>query len=813
MKTKNVSLIKISISVSLLSVSIIAFQLSLIQILSIVQWYHFAYMVISVALLGFGAAGTFLSLAKKILIDKSEILLPVLMILSGLSMAVSVSVAQAGSIRFDSYLLFANYSHLWKLLITYLLFFIPFFLGALAIGIVFVKHIEKIGTLYFANMLGSGIGGIVAIFLMWIFFPHKLPAVIASIAFLAGIIIVPKEHRNSFTIVVTITTAVLAFFYISPTQLVFSEYKSLSKTLNLPGTKIILKDKSPYGLIDVVSTPYLRYAPGLSIKYPGTVSVENAAFNNGEMIGPLIRGKNDSLNYLLYTTDNLPYSIAERKNILVLGAGTGRQVKSALLNNAETVVAVEPNKALMNLLEGKLAPKVDFLYQNKFIQLRNISPRTFLLSTNQKFDLILLPTVDAFGGTSGLSALQEQYILTTESFNEMLGLLNRDGVISISSYIDYPYRNPLKILATVAEVFELRKIKYPVKHIAAIKNWNTITFLIKKDPLNSSEIDSVRSFCDRMNFDAVLLPEITNEEREKFNKLQDTTLYSILDKILQSKDEREKLYEEYSFNIRPATDNQPYFSQFLQWKTIPLLADLFGNQSVPFFEVGYLLLYLTFFQIIILAVLLIIIPLFKLGFRGKDPPALNSFGGASKLKTLFYFSGLGLGYMFIEIILIQRFTLYFGNVIYAAALVVCLMLVSSGFGSLVSQKITPKPYRIIIIVAIIVISLMIYALFLSGWIKTTIGFSLTAKIILSFIWIAPPAFFMGMPFPLGLKILSASNDSLIPWAWGINGVFSVVSVVLATIIAVELGFVWVMVFAIGGYLLVLVTKIKRNEEL
>jgi len=302
-----------------------------------------------------------------------------------------------------------------------------------------------------------------------------------------------------------------------------------------------------------------------------------------------------------------------------------------------------------------------------------------------------------------------------------------------------------------------------------------------------------------MNFDPVLLPGIAEYEREKFNRLQDTSLYSMLDKILQSKEEREKLYDEYPFNIKPATDNQPYFSQFLQWSTIPLLANLFGNQSVPFFEVGYLLMYLTFIQIIILAIVLIVLPLIKLGFKGSN-----------KLRTLFYFSGLGIGYMLIEIILIQRFTLYFGNVIYAAALVVCLMLVSSGFGSLVSQKITPKPYRIFLIVSFIIFSFIIYALFLSGWLRTTIGFNLTAKIILSFIWIAPPAFFMGIPFPLGLKMLLFSNEYQIPWAWGINGVFSVVSAVLATIIAVELGFVWVMLFAIGAYLIVIISNLKRT---
>ena len=751
-------------------------------------------MVISVALLGFGAAGTFLSLAKNILIKKTELLLPALMILSGLTMVVSVNAAQSEAIRFDSYLLFADYSHLWKLIITYLLFFIPFFLGALAIGIIFVKHVENIGKLYFANMFGSGIGGVSAIFLMWIFLPEKLPAVIAAMALIAGFIIISKEQRTGFSIIISITVAVLSFFYISPTDLKLSEYKSLSKTLNLPGSKIILKESSPYGLLEFVMTPHLRFAPGLSLRYPGIVSVENTVFNNGEWAGPLISTRNDSLSYLLFTTENVAFITGERKSVLVLGAGTGRQVKTALLNNAEIVISVEANKALTNLLGGKLASKVDSLYQNNSVRPQNISPRTFLLSTHQKFDLISLPVIDAFGGSSGLFALQEQYQLTIEAFNEMLDALNRNGAICITTWIDYPYRNPVKILATAVEAF--KKIANPAEYIAAIKNWNTITFLIKKYPLNSSEIDSIRSFCERMNFDPVLLPGITESEKEKFNILQDKSLYSMLDRILQSKEERVRLFSEYPFNIKPATDDQPYFSQFLQWRTIPLLADLFGNQSVPFFEVGYLILYLTFFQITILAIILIIIPLFKLGFKG-----------GRKFQTLAYFSGLGLGYMFIEIILIQRFTLYFGNVIYAAALVVCLMLVSSGFGSLVSQKITPKPYRIIFIIIFILVSLMIYTLFLSGWLKTTIGFTLTVKIILSFLLIAPPAFFMGMPFPLGLKLISSSNDSLVPWAWGINGVFSVISVVLATIIAIELGFIWVIVLAMGSYFLALTSNV------
>ena len=798
MKNGNAHLVRLSVSLALLSVSIIAFQLVLIQILSIVQWYHFAYMVISVAMLGFGAAGTFISLFRKYLLNKTDLLLPWLMVITSLLMSVSVTISQTSLFSFDSYRLFTDISQLWKLIATYMIFLLPFFFGALSIGLIFVKHVEKIGSLYFANMVGSGIGGVLAVGAMWWFFPEKLPTVVATLALFAGLVIIPKHLRPRFSIIVAAAVAALSFFYISSPSLNVSEYKSISKTLNLPGTKIIKRDSSPYGTIEIVSTPYLRYAPGLSIKYPGMVSVNNAAFNNGDWLGPLISSKRDSLKYITYSTEMIPYIIGERNDVLVLGSGTGRQVNIALLNNTENVIAVEPNKALLNLLSGDFSNEVDSIYNNPSVQIRNISARTFLQASHSKFDMITLPIIGAFGGTSGMFALQEQYLLTKEAFGEMWSSLKDNGIISITTWIDYPYRNPLKIIASFAEVLEQNN-KNPIEHIAAIKNWNTITFAIKRTPFKGIEIKVIREFCNKMNFDPVILPGIKADEREKFNKLQDKSLYTMIDKILASPEEREKLYSEYPFNIKPAVDDKPYFSQFLQWKSISQLSEFFGNQFVPFFEVGYVLLYLTFILIVIFALILIILPLVKLGWKG-----------GKKSWALIYFSGLGTGYMFIEIIFIQQFTLYFGNVIYSAAAVVSLMLISSGFGSLVSQKLQAKPNRIIRIISFIVIALIIYTVFLPSLLKTTIVFTLPVKIIITALLIAPSAFFMGMPFPLGLRMLSLKNEIQVPWAWGINGVFSVISTVLATIIAIELGFVWVMIFAAMAYGLSLSVNLKRS---
>lgn len=803
MKSTKKYLSRISVSIALLSISIIAYQLVLIQILSIVQWYHFAYMIISIAMLGFGAAGTFISLFKRSLLEKAESLLPWLMVITSMLMSASVAISQIASINFDIYHLFDDYTQIWKLAVTYMLFFLPFFCSALSIGIVFVKHVEKIGLLYFSNMIGSGLGGVFAIVIMWWFLPEKLPIIVSIIAFTAAIVSTPQRMRQSFAIIIFIAVAVLSFFYLTSPDLNISEYKSISRTKNLPKSKVIKKAGSPYGMIEIVSAPYLRYAPGLSIKYPGILSVDNVAFNNGVWLDPIISSKNDSLNYFDYSTEIIPYILRERKDVLVLESGTGRQVNFALHKNSRRVVAVESNKALIELLIDDSVLQAGSIYNDKSVILRTISPRTFLLSSHSKFDLITFPIIGSFGGTSGLFALQEQYLLTTESFSEMWSGLKDDGVICITTWIDYPYRNILKILATWIEVLNNYKKGDPNDHIIAIKNWNAVTLLLSHNSFSTNDADTIRNFCKKMNFDPVLLPGIMPEERDYYNKLQDNSFYTLIDKLIHSESEREEVYNDYSFNIKPATDDQPYYSQFLQSKSLSQLSELFGNRNLPFIELGYVLLYVTIFQILLIAVILILTPLFKTGWKGEN-----------KTWTLIYFSGLGIGYMFIEIIFIQRFTLYFGNVIYASAAVICLMLLSSGFGSLLSQKFEARHSKLVGILMIIIISLVIYTLILSFLLKATIVFTLTTKIFFSTILIGPPAFLMGMPFPLGLRLLSSKNKSVetsqIPWAWGINGLMSVTSTALATIIAVELGFTWVMIFATLAYVISLMINFRST---
>jgi len=782
----------------LLSVALIAFQVAIIQLLSYVQWYHYANMVISIALLGFGAAGTVLSLLRKRLLDHSDILLPLLMIVSGLTMVMAVWLSRSGFARFDSYLLFVDRRQWLSLFMNYLLFFFPFFFGALALGIIFVKYVAEIGKFYFSNLVGSGIGAIMVAGLALYFFPAVLPIVMALLAITSGLILLQRKKRW-LIITLAFASAVFTFYRIvKPVDLTRSEYKSLSRTLNLPAARITLKKPGPYGFVEVVSADALRYAPGLSLAFTGEVPVKKEIFNNGDWFGPIVSwNKQDSFHLLDYTTMALPYVLKQRDKVLVLHAGTGLYISYALSRGATNIDAIEPHQTVTNLLLHELAADNDSLYYHPVVKMHITEPRTFLSVTQKKYDLIQLPIVGAFGGSAGLYAMREEYSLTKEAFLQMWNLLEDDGVISITAWMDYPFRNPLKIAATIAEIAEAAGLSSLDSHITAVRSWGTISFLLKKSPLSSSDTSAIRQSCDKLFFDPVFLPGLSKEERTVYNGMNDTSFFVYMDELLSGK--REKLYKDYDFYLHPATDDKPYFSQFLRWKSLPHLTSIFGTQSVPFLELGWLISVMTFFQLSLLALVLIILPLFKIGWKGSH-----------KFWTLMYFSGLGIGYMFLEIVLIQQFILFFGNPVYAVALVIGVMLLASGAGSYYSSRFLLKRSVMQRILLMIIGLLLFYSFLLSTFLQNITGLSIGLKLGISLIIIAIPSMLMGMPFPMGLRLLSCIEEKNIPWAWGINGCMSVISAALATLLAVEAGFTVVMIVAAFAYAICLLVMYGRR---
>jgi spermidine synthase len=776
-------------ALGLLSAAVIAFQLALMQILAITQWHHFAYMIISVALLGFGAAGTFLALFGPALKARYDSVFPVLMFLCGATMAAGIALAQHPAVRFDSYLLFTGAFHAGRLILTYTIFFIPFFLAALAIGLTFTRYSRRIGVLYFWNLTGSGAGGLLALGLMWIFTPREIPAILALIPVFSGFLALPRKPGVVALLMAALSLTCVAAAILRPPALIPSEFKSLSRLMQLPGAQLTLEKNSPYGFMQVFSSPALRYAPGLSLTYPDTVPVQTAVFNNGDWVGPLLsRHQKDAPSVMDYSTTALPYALERRRTALVLGMSTGTHAVQAINRGVEKVTAVEANPVLLSLLAKELESDVDGLLKHPALTVKNTDSRTWLLADPLPYDLIVLPTIDTFGGTSGLNAIQEHYLFTKEAFGDVWRKLTSRGVVSVTCWMDYPPRHTLKILSTIIEMLAERGIEDPRSVIAAVRSWGTITFMVKKTPYSPEEIQNIRVFCLRLNFDPALLPDIHASERAFFNALQDDLFFDTIDQLLSPG--RDALYAAYAFNIRPATDDRPYFAQFLRWKSLPNLSEHFGKRTVPFFEIGYLVVFLTLLQASLAAVLLIIVPLI---------PSRKPGRSRGRVQIFFYFSGIGVGYLFVEMAMIQRFVLYFGNPIHAAAIVISTMLFASGMGSYASTQLKALRTKPSVILMGIILLLLLGSALLTPLMLKTIGLSPISKFLISLCVLFPAAFLMGVPFPAGIQALAEKSEGDIPWAWGINGCFSVVSATLATIIAVEAGFTAVMLCAALAY--------------
>ena len=379
--------------------------------------------------------------------------------------------------------------------------------------------------------------------------------------------------------------------------------------------------------------------------------------------------------------------------------------------------------------------------------------------------------------------------MTVESIKESWLKLTSNGIVAFSTWIDFPARYPLKLLATIKQALDELMIANPGQHIVAIKSWNTITFLITKSPFKDNI--KVMEFCNDMCFDPVLLPN-NKSQAEECNILQDSLFSEYLQ--IQLSEHDNTFYDQYVFNIYPATDQQPFFNQFLKWNSIQKLKKVFGKEAIPFFEIGYYIIILTFFQVLIIAFVLIMFPLL-----------LKRVSIKNKWRISAYFGGIGLGYMFIEIVFIHWFILYFGNAIYATAAVISIMLLFSGIGSYYSQQLITKHRHWLFILGAIIVLLILSQLFSFSIIRGTVGFLTLQKFGISLLILAPISFLMGLPFPIGISRLTKESDKAIPWAWGINGYLSVISVPLATIISVEAGFKLVFILAAFVYLIALIS--------
>ncbi len=778
------------VAIGLLSACVLSYEVLLTRLFSIVLWHHFAYMIISAAMLGYGASGTLLTLLK----DKiaSHFRLVYVMAAIGVVFLMPLSFLLAQQVPFNPLELLWDKTQLAKLLAIYLLMMLPFFCGGFSIGLIFFRFGREAWRIYATDVLGAGIGSIGVIGLLFLLPPSKVLIALTALALLAtAIAIVELEMRAKWLIGVLLGLALIMTVVLPDSWLQVhpSAYKDLNQTLNITGTQVIEERSSPLGQIKVVkssSIPF-RHAPGMSLNATDEPPAQLGIFMDGD--GPSVLTRFDgtiaTLAYLDQLTSALPYHVLERPSVLVLGAGAGSDVLQALYHGAVTVDAVELNHNVIDLVQQRFRNFSGNLYNQHGVRVHKAEARGFVNATHdRRHDLIQVALLDSFSvAAAGLYSLSESYLYTVEALQTYLSRLTSGGMLAVTRWLTLPPRDSLKLFATAVSALERDGVSNPAARLVMIRGWKTVTLLVKNSDFTTKEITAIKEFSRTRSFDLAYYPEMRADEANRYNLLEQSYYFEGAIALLSS--QRQAFLDRYKFYIEPATDDRPYFFHFFKWNAAGELFALREQGGMPLIDWSYPLLVTTLVQAFVVSVLLILTPLAVSRFRRKLPT----------VWVALYFLSIGLAFMFMEIAFIQKFILFLAHPLYAVAVVLCSFLVFAAMGSWLAgrwQEKTTSRWHVPLAVMLMGVLSLLYLVILPDLFQAFIHFSDLAKIVISLVLIAPLALCMGVPFPTGIMRLANSAQEAIPWAWAINGCASVVGAVLATLLAIHLGFAMVI---------------------
>jgi hypothetical protein len=796
------------VSVALISAAALAAEIVLMRIYSIVEWQHFAWMIISLALLGFGASGTFLAIFRKPLLRHAERALVILPALAAVAMISSLYGAL--HVPWNSFELLWNPQQMFNLFRIYLLLAVPFFFVGSCIGMTFIRWPSSIGRLYGADLTGAGAGGGVAILLLHTLLPVHLWLLISALALasslLAAIALIPRLGWIPLLAAVAFAVPLLIPLQIEP-----GHYKPVTQALRIPGAMVTEVRSTPLGYVQLLESPEvpLRHAPGLSLNWFEELPQQKGIFIDGQ--GPLIANRTDRpLDHLDATTEHAALTTLGKapENALLLGLSSLPALVRLGTSGSGHVHVVEENRELIELvrsLEGWGGEALSL----PGVTVHSSKPRTHLARSQIPYDLIVVPFARVTAGEA--SAISPDDLLTVESFVSMIRHLREQGVIALTAPVEVPPRTIPKLLVTVARALELSGLD-PSGHVAVLRAWDVATIVVSSAPLSRSQTAELRRFADDHSFDLAWLPDLDPSEANRFNVLPRPWIFETAREILDSPHSRRNLLERYKFDISAPLDERPWFGSQLKWATMIELFRLRDEGGLGVLRSGYPILIVALGQSVVAGVVLILLPLVPL--RGSRRTGVRGW------RIVVSFGSLGIGFLFIEILYIYRLTLFLGQPIEAVSVVLASFLIFAGLGSMATVRFGAlvrgllnrsgrtatdreeerlRNDAITAAAAVVAVVVLIQIPLLRLMIDSAIALPHLHRVGLSVLLIAPLAFAMGLPLPSAIRALELSGSGWIAWAWGINGCASVVSAVLAVLLSLHIGFTNVTLIAAALY--------------
>ncbi len=776
------------VALGLTTFGVLLLQITLTRIFSFTIWYHFAYLTISVALLGFGGAGAVLAAFPALLERGGRRVLATSVLAASLTVFLALYVF--ADVRLDPMQVLANRTQIGTLFLYYVAVALPFFLAGISVSGTLTLASRAVSRLYFADLLGGALACSLAVAAIWVV-GTPLATLLSSLAFAAAAVffavgegrtvLVPAALGLGLVTVASVPVANSLDFKPAPS-------KFLALFLARSDSEHLVKKWTPINRVDFVklTDPEGSYARvGLGRGYAGPKPQFGMVSYDGDSCAVMYRwnGSPDEISMFRHHILRSPYVLLEKPRVLLIGVGGGADVLTAVANGADSVIGVELNPITVEIGKGLLSKWNGNVFNLPNVKVVAAEGRNYLRSRYEKYDLIMINGVDTLSAlTTGAYVLSESYLYTADAVREYLAHLKPGGIFSMSMgdlrhATELP-RHSLRLASVVRKALHDRGVASPGQHVFVLASRDFFALtqtLVKNEPFSPEEVAKIESFAKEQGFDIWHRPD---------RRLP--TGHSTL--LLGNEQERAAYMDSVYLSLKPATDESPFFFNFYKWSSLGERASFDPRRS---YATGQVVLLIMLAQSVLFSALLILMPLAKLRSGLRAVPR--------KSGLLFYFVALGLGFILLEIGFIQRFTLFLGYPTYALSVVLFSLLVFTGMGSYRTEHTVDRMGQIERLLFVLACLAVGYLFVLPKVFEFFLGFGLAVRILVAVALLAPLGLIMGAFFPNGIRIVREINPGLVPWGWGANGCASVIGTVLAVIIGITWSFQVVTVLAVLIY--------------
>ena len=743
---------RIYVGIFLKSFAILMFEVCLMRILSITLWHHFAFLIISCALLGYGVSGSWLLVFSR----PRKPFWPAFLFAGTLLPLILL----ANSIQIKPALLSLSFLHWFSLVGIFLLLSIPFFFSGLTLNTLFRRYPQSAFKLYCFDLIGAS-GGcgtffIVAPFLKefgWI-------ALIMSVGFLSSFAL-SDSNKKRFLSLASAVVFIAYWSYQALPDLHINQYKSLPLALKHKNSQHLETRWNAVTKVDWFKSPLMKHAPGLSLNHLRQLPPQTGiSIDNDRLTASTDWAKADD-DFIDSLPIALPFKLSETNNkILILNALGGDTILPALRTDADIHLQTE------NTILG------DWHRQQPHstkLTVFSVSARSFLAGSQQPYDKIFVSLEGSLpSGLSGVGSLKTNSLITREGMRSLLKNLDTSGWLVFHSYLLPPPRTELRLLATLYEEIDNQGLK-PDRHIGVLQTIATLLIVFSPREWNLDQTDIFLEFCDRNSFIPIIFPNATPGTKTK--ALKRSPLYA--HPIQRLFADYPNFHQETLFDVEPLSDNRPYFNFFLKFSRFADYLAQFDYKWEAVIEGGLLVIVLLG-VIILISILTIGLPYF---LKTRD---LRFFSG-----QMIYFFWIGLGFMSVEIALIEKLTLFLGEPVYSFTITLCCLLLASAIGAGYASKVKRK--RLKTVFGWLILVLIVYGFFLSKVLLTLASLTLWGRILVGVVSICTIGLFLGYFFPHGIAAIStglAGSDhrgqveskiqNQISLAWCYNGIASVI---------------------------------------